>query len=284
MKTPAFRLLSRNSSQKEVLARVPYGWVKALFQVKSLPGLSGKNPSVPENLYSHPGRAVMTSVILRFTRYCMACMLLAAVASVRAAEPPALSAEAAVDAYITNLLTEMETIKPLYGRDRKTYFAAVEEALSEFVDFREVARGVMAKYGTGPNGATPEQVERFADVFRASLVDFYGSALANYGGAKFEIVPLDTPPADPENATNVRMNIQSDDGSRFEVQYTMFLNADRVWKLKNLYIEGVNLRRQYFSQFESMMMSNNYDIDKVIDGWNVSQCAQQEAPNGNEQC
>lgn len=192
-------------------------------------------------------------------------------ASASAAAEPELSAEAAVNAYISNLLVEMEAIKPLYQSDRDAYFAAVEEALSEFVDFTEVARGVMAKYGTGPNGATPAQLQRFADVFRASLVDFYGSALANYGGAKFEILPIDTPPSDPENATNVRMNIQADDGSRFEVQYTMFLDPGGVWKLKNLYIEGVNLRRQYYAQFDSMMMSHNYDIDQVIENWSVNQ-------------
>ena len=214
----------------------------------------------------------MTRAIRGFVKSFVACMLLfsAWTLAVRAAEPPAMSAEAAVQTYITDLLAQMDSIKPLYATDRTAYFAAVEKALTEFVDFREVARGVMAKYGQGPNGATPEQLERFADVFRASLVDFYGSALANYGGAKFEIVPINTPPTDPENATNVRMNIQADDGSRFEVQYTMFLNADRVWKLKNLYIEGVNLRRQYFAQFDSMMMSNNYDIDKVIDNWSVA--------------
>jgi phospholipid transport system substrate-binding protein len=205
-------------------------------------------------------------------------------AAARAAEAPAMTAEAAVEAYITKLLTDMEGIKPLYATDKEAYFKAVEAALTEFVDFREVARGVMARYGQGPDGATPEQLERFAEVFRASLVDFYGSALANYGGAKFQIVPVDTPPTDPENATNVRMNIQADDGSRFEVQYTMFVNADRVWKLKNLYIEGVNLRRQYFSQFDSMMASNGYNIDAVIDNWNVSQCAQRESRNGNGQC
>lgn len=209
----------------------------------------------------------------RVVRCFVACLLLvgAWTSGARAAEPPAMTAEAAVEAYISNLLTEMESIKPLYETDRAAYFAAVEKALSEFVDFHEVARGVMAKYGQGPNGATPEQLQRFADVFRASLVDFYGSALANYGGAEFEIVPIDTPPTDPENATNVRMNIQADDGSRFEVQYTMFLDTNRVWKLKNLYIEGVNLRRQYFAQFESMMMTYNNDIDKVIDNWSVSQ-------------
>lgn len=194
----------------------------------------------------------------------------AAIPQARAAEP-AMTAEAAVDGYIRDLLAKMEDIKPLYDSDRAAYFTAFEAALSEFVDFTEVARGVMAKYGTGPNGATPEQLQRFADVFRASLVDFYGSALASYSGATFEIVPLDTPPSDPESATNVRMNILGDDGSQFEVEYTMFLNTDGMWKLKNLYVEGVNLRRQFYAQFDSMMMSNNYDIDKVIDDWSVNQ-------------
>lgn len=225
----------------------------------------------------------MTRVARCFINGFIACMLLLTAAA-RAAEAPAMTAEAAVDAYITKLLSDMEGIKPLYETDKDAYFKAVEAALTEFVDFREVARGVMAKYGTGPNGATPEQLQRFADVFRASLVDFYGSALANYGGANFEIVPIDTPPSDPENATNVRMNIQADDGSRFEVQYTMFVNADRVWKLKNLYIEGVNLRRQYFSQFDSMMMSHDFNIDAVIDNWSVSSCAQQESADGDGQC
>ncbi|MGA0805635.1 MAG: MlaC/ttg2D family ABC transporter substrate-binding protein [Pseudohongiellaceae bacterium] len=179
--------------------------------------------------------------------------------------------EQAVEGYISTLLQQMETIKPLYQSDRSAYFAAVETALAEFVDFREVARGVMAKYGTGPNGASEGQLLRFAEVFRESLVDFYGSALANYGGVNFEILPMDAAPEDPENNSNVRMSIQADDGSRFEVQYVMFLNEDRVWKLKNLYVEGVNLRRQYYAQFDSLMISNDFDIDKVIDSWTVAQ-------------
>jgi len=197
-------------------------------------------------------------------------MLLVMAIQVQAAQS-SISAETAVDAYISNLLTEMDRIKPLYETDRPAYFNAVEEALARFVDFREVARGVMARYGTGPNGSTDQQLDRFAGVFRKSLVDFYGSALATYGGVDFEILPADSEPSDPENNTPVKMSIQSDDGSRFEVQYVMFLDNAGVWKLKNLYIEGVNLRRQYYSQFDSLMMSNNYDIDKVIDSWEVSQ-------------
>lgn len=181
-----------------------------------------------------------------------------------------LAVEQAVNGYITTLLQQMETIKPLYQSDRAAYFQAVEQALSEFVDFREVARGVMARFSTGPNGATDAQLDRFAGVFRESLVDFYGSALANYGGVAFDILPGDGTPQD-ENNSNVRMSIKADDGSRFEVQYVMFLDSQGVWKLKNLFVEGVNLRRQYHAQFESLMMSNNNDIDKVINGWKMSQ-------------
>ncbi len=188
--------------------------------------------------------------------------------SAQAAEAMAgeITAEVAVHTYISELLNEIKTIQPLFETDKMAYFDGVETALVEFVDFKEVARGVMAKYGTGPNGATDEQMNRFAEVFRSSLVEFYGNALASYGGVVFEIIPAAEPSSDPDNA-NVAMNIVDDSGGKFEVQYTMFRNSARVWKLKNLYIEGVNLRRQYYSQFDSMMISNNFDIDRVIDSW-----------------
>lgn len=178
-----------------------------------------------------------------------------------------LTAQESVELYINALLLRSSEIKPYYETDRDYYFTEVEKVLSGFVDFREVARGVMAKYSTGQNGATDEQLSRFSEVFKASMIDFYGSALASYGGDEFEFLPMRRTPSNPENATNVRMMVKADDGSRIEVQYTMFLNDDRIWKLKNLYVEGVNLRRQYYSRFDNLMSRNDYDIDTVIDSW-----------------
>ena len=182
-----------------------------------------------------------------------------------------LSAQEAVDLYISGLLAAMQEIRALYDSDREVYFREVEEVLSSFVDFREVARGVMAKYGQGPNGATSEQLDRFADVFRASLVDFYGSALAEYGGAEYEFLENRQQSRNSERSSSVRMSLLGDDGNRVEVQYTMFLNEDRVWKLRNLYVEGVNLRRQYYSRFDNLMTRNDFDIDLVIDLWNIEE-------------
>lgn len=180
------------------------------------------------------------------------------------------SAEAAVERYIGGLMQRMTEIQPLYQSDREAYFDTVENALSEFVDFREVARGVMAKYGQGPNGATAGQLDRFAGVFRASLVEFYGSALAEYGGVEFEILE-NRQQSNSDRAANVRMSVLGDDGNRIEVQYTMFLNDEDVWKLRNLYVEGVNLRRQYYSRFDNLMTRNDFDIDKVIDLWQIEE-------------
>ena len=180
-----------------------------------------------------------------------------------------VSAQDAVDQYVTGLLATMETIRPLYESDQTAYFLAVENALSSFVDFREVARGVMAKYGQGQNGASEEQMSRFANVFRSSLVEFYGSALAEYGGVDFEILEKFTESRNPEQSSNVRMSLLGDDGDTIEVQYTMFLNENRVWKLRNLYVEGVNLRRQYYSRFDNLMNRNDFNIDKVIELWEV---------------
>ncbi len=189
--------------------------------------------------------------------------------------PPALAADAvraaeeAVESYVSALLARVSEIRGSHQTDPEFYFNEVEVAISEFVDFEEVARGVMARYGTGPNGATDDQVARFAEVFKKSMIEFYGSALASYGGERFEIIRARRPPPDPENATNVRMMVTTDDRNRIEIQYTMFLAADQRWKVKNLYIEGVNLRRQYFSRFDNLMQRNNFDIDKVIDSWQL---------------
>jgi len=182
-----------------------------------------------------------------------------------------LTAQEAVDQYISGLLATMQEIRALYDSDREVYFQEVEEVISSFVDFREVARGVMAKYGQGPNGATSEQLDRFADVFRASLVNFYGSALAEYGGAEYEFLENRQQSRNSERSSIVRMSLLGDDGNRVEVQYTMFLNEDRVWKLRNLYVEGVNLRRQYYSRFDNLMTRNDFDIDLVIDLWNIEE-------------
>lgn len=183
--------------------------------------------------------------------------------SVAVAQAPAMTAVEAAEKSVNELLQRVEELRPYFATDRDRYYAGIEEEVSKFVDFKEVAIGVMARFS---QQATDAQIEAFGEKLRATLTRFYGSALVEYGGQQLNFLPPREPEGDPEGATNVRMQIVAE-GARIELQYALFLNADREWKLRNLFVGGINLRRQYHTQFAALMTRNNNDIDRVIDAW-----------------
>ena len=164
---------------------------------------------------------------------------------------------------VNELLAKVQELKPYFDSDRERYFAGIEQSLSNFVDFDEVAVGVMARYS---EQATREQINRFGEKLKNTLTRFYGAALVGYDGEELVFLPAGRPAPDPEKNTNVRMQISANN-STVELQYTLFLNEAREWKLKNLYLGGINLRRQYFTQFSALMNRYGNDIDQVIDNW-----------------
>ena len=191
----------------------------------------------------------------------MAVLALFASAGFQAAEE--LSAVASAEKSVNELLATVKELKPYFETDKERYFAGIEQSLSSFVDFDEVAIGVMARLG---ENATPEQISRFGAKLKITLTRFYGAALVGYDGQKLEFMPAGEPSPEPELNTNVRMQLSANN-SKIELQYTLFLNADSEWKLKNLYLGGINLRRQYFTQFSALMNRYGNDIDQVIDNW-----------------
>lgn len=164
---------------------------------------------------------------------------------------------------VNALLAKVQELKPYFDSDRERYYAGIEESLTTFVDFDEVAVGVMARHG---EQATKEQISRFGEKLKDTLTRFYGAALVGYDGQELVFLPAGKPAPDPEQNTNVRMQLTANNSS-VELQYTLFLNEAREWKLKNLFLSGINLRRQYFTQFSALMNRYGNDIDQVIDNW-----------------
>lgn len=188
-----------------------------------------------------------------------ATMLLLCCSVSLAAEPP--SALESTKTSVNALLATVQELKPYYASDSGRYFKGVEESLVSFVDFDAVATGVMARYS---ESATPEQISRFGDKLRTTLTRFYGAALAGYDGQELEFLPGN---ADEEEGTaTVRMQITANN-TKIALQYALFLNAEGEWKLRNLFLSGINLRRQYYTQFAALMNRYGNDIDQVIDNW-----------------
>lgn len=160
------------------------------------------------------------------------------------------------------LLATVAESKAYFVSDRDRYFSDIESVLGDFVDFNAVAEVVMARFA---ESASAEQKQRFADILRTTLTRFYGASLVTYEGQELVFLP-GTPPSDPAADTVVTMELRATDSS-LRLQYQMFLNADNEWKLKNLSIAGINLGRQYFTQFSALMTKYNNDIDQVLDNW-----------------
>jgi phospholipid transport system substrate-binding protein len=53
--------------------------------------------------------------------------------------------------------------------------------------------------------------------------------------------------------------------------YQMGMGKDRVWKLRNMIIESVNLGEIYKNQFEASARKYEGDLDQVIENWTTAE-------------
>ncbi len=164
---------------------------------------------------------------------------------------------------VETLLGQVEASRHLFATDSDAYYAGIEEVLDRFVDFEAVARVVMNRYAAA---ASPEQLRRFGDILRGNLTRFYGAALLSYAGQGLSFPETANPGNDSPDSTIVTMEL-ANGAQTFTIQYQLFLNPESEWKLRNLSLSGINLGRQYFTQFSALMGQHGNDINAVLDNW-----------------
>ena len=164
---------------------------------------------------------------------------------------------------VETLLQTAIDSKALFMSDRERYFSEIENVLNTFVDFNAVAEVVMSRFANSANDA---QKQRFAEILRTTLTRFYGASLVAYEKQELVFLPPSNPDADPRADTIVGMELRGGDNS-LRLQYQMYLNENEEWKLKNLSLAGINLGRQYFTQFSALMTQHDNDVDAVLDNW-----------------
>ena len=174
-----------------------------------------------------------------------------------------LTATETAEIGVEALLKTVEEAKGYFLTDKDLYFSEIEGVLNTFVDFEAVAEVVMNRYASA---ASELQKQRFANILKTTLTRFYGASLISYSGEKLIFLPPSSPESDPRADTVVGMELRGSD-MNLRLQYQMFVNENNEWKLKNLSLAGINLGRQYFTQFSALMSEYDEDIDLVLDNW-----------------
>jgi phospholipid transport system substrate-binding protein len=171
------------------------------------------------------------------------------------------SAQQVVQHTIDQLLSDLKANKAAYQADPKTFYAALDRTLGPVVDADGISRSIMTvKYS---RRATPEQMQRFEDNFKLSLMQFYGNALLEYDNQEILVLPARI---DGAERASVGMEFKDSKGTVYPVAYTM-VKVDGQWKLRNLVVNGINIGKLFRDQFTEAMRRNGQNLDKTIDGW-----------------
>ncbi len=162
------------------------------------------------------------------------------------------------------VMTVLDANRDTYKDDTDAFVRGLNEVLDPVVDFQGIARSVMTvRYS---RQATDEQMERFINTFKRSMVEFYGNALLDFDSGQIKVLPSTGRGQQSADRTSVNMEIRASNGNVYPVTYTM-VNLDGQWKVRNVIVEGINIGLLFRDQFAQAMQANRNDLDAVIDGW-----------------
>lgn len=161
--------------------------------------------------------------------------------------------------------------------DPERYYEQVQNLLDPLIDYRGFSRSVMGPYASSKRykmldeagrAQLKDQLDRFTEVMRSSMVRTYSKGLLAFGGSRIEVLANedDEPGA---RRVSVRQLVYADRDEPYVVLYQMGQNRDAEWKLRNVIIESVNLGEIYRDQFQASAREKNGNLDEVIADWTV---------------
>ena len=159
------------------------------------------------------------------------------------------------------LIGDLKANKAGYQQNPQSFYDTLERILGPVVDSAGISRSIMTvKYS---RRASDEQLKRFEDNSKRSLMQFYGNELHENDNQSIRVLPAKAEGAD---RASVGMEVRDSKGTVYPVSYTM-VQLDGQWKLRNVIINGINVGKLFRDQFADSMQRNGNDLDRTIDGW-----------------
>ena len=153
----------------------------------------------------------------------------------------------------------------IYEENPEEFIKAISFALQPLVDFKRISRNVMGRYYKDAN---KEQVDKFNEVFKESLLETYSKTLAEFKDEEI-LVSSEVKRSPKGNREKVSLQIVTST-KIYPAIYDMYLNKQGQWKLINIVINGVNLGLTFRNQFYSLMEKEENNLDLVIENWVTS--------------
>ena len=161
-----------------------------------------------------------------------------------------------VESAAKSMLKDLDADRAAYRKDPSKVGGLVEKYLLPHFDIQYSARLVLGKHWAN---ATPEQRERFANAFYHTLVDNYGSALAEFTSDRLKVYPTKVEPN--ADRASVRTEVTRDNGDHVPVSYSL-RKTDDGWKAWDVVIEGISYVKSFREDFGAAI--DQKGLDTVI--------------------
>jgi phospholipid transport system substrate-binding protein len=147
--------------------------------------------------------------------------------------------------------------------DPKLAEAIVREDLLPLIDVTYSARLIL---GREARGATPAQLEEFANAMNNQLIARYASGLLEFR-SKEQIEVMDLRGQINPKATRVKTRVRLDSGGFALVDY-VFRMTDDGWKVFDLVVEGISYIVSFQGQIKAEVQANGLDavIERLTSG------------------
>ena len=168
-----------------------------------------------------------------------------------------------------NLLTNFQKKRLYYQKNVDKYIDEVESQLSPVVAFDSIAKGVMGRYARQVDEKT---TQKFQQVFKSSLINFYGKALLKLESVDVAVKSISPVPDQTikdymaKKIRQVPVNMEVKTASRtVGISYSMVF-IDNNWKLRNVIVDGINVGIQFRRQFADAVREHQ-NVEFVVDNW-----------------
>ena len=154
--------------------------------------------------------------------------------------------------------------------DKESFLNQFEKKFSKLIPPNEISKRVMGKkYFTQ---ATQDQIIKFNEKFKNTLLDSYSGALSNVEAANIS-VESHFHPNERMDLAVVQLNTEFS-GRKFKLIYKMkkLKLADlKEWRVVGIVIDGIDLVSLYRKQFASLVKENDNNLDLAISSWSIDE-------------
>ena len=158
----------------------------------------------------------------------------------------------------------------LFDSDKEKFLNEFEERFSRLIPPEEISKRVMGKRLF--TSATKNQISKFNEKFKSTLLDSYSGALSSVDAANISIESHFHPNERMDLAV-VQLNTDFS-GRQFKLIYKMKkikVGDTRDWRVVGIVLDGIDIVSLYRKQFASLVKENDDNLDLAIDSWSIEE-------------